>query len=264
MAAAVNEMVMIRPANSRLAGERFRHFGIWAADAMNIVYGLAHNGELIEARQSADGSFVCAICGFIGLGDPPFFGTNEICPCCFNEYGFDDAAPIGAPPGTQAARFAELRRTWLERIGWLAAGLDQLRNLGIEADAPEFPVADSETAGGTATPPLDLHEAQVRDLLRWRFEYVSASCKPAPEVVADLRNVGASSLAQERFKGLEACLSEISGNRYSSEITQASLTLTLTQLRSDILGLKDKAELTAERAAELERRCVRLTGELEA
>ena len=52
--------------------------------------------------------FLCPVCGFDGLVEPPFDvdGTpsHEICPCCGVEFGFDDRDD-----------FAEFRQNWIEQ-----------------------------------------------------------------------------------------------------------------------------------------------------
>jgi len=56
--------------------------------------------------------FICPVCGFNKLLEPPFGPSgepsHEICPCCGFEFGFDDIA--GASPGENY------------RLQWLNAG----------------------------------------------------------------------------------------------------------------------------------------------
>ncbi len=60
--------------------------------------------------------FVCPVCGFPLLDDPPYdergCPTYEICPCCGTEFGKDDA-------GTS---HAALRQTWVSQgMNWWSA-----------------------------------------------------------------------------------------------------------------------------------------------
>jgi len=53
-------------------------------------------------------SWVCPVCGFNSLDEPPYdeegCATFSICPCCGNEFGYDDAS----------AKYSKLRKKWIE------------------------------------------------------------------------------------------------------------------------------------------------------
>lgn len=54
-------------------------------------------------------SYMCPVCGFVGLAQPPYNeaggGSFEICPCCGFEYGFDDQS--------EGRSFEDYRCSWL-------------------------------------------------------------------------------------------------------------------------------------------------------
>ncbi|OOR12035.1 hypothetical protein BW897_15000 [Bacillus cereus] len=56
-------------------------------------------------------NFICLICGFDDLLDPPYDEDEdpsyEICPCCGFQFGFDDC--------DQGYTFVEYREKWLEK-----------------------------------------------------------------------------------------------------------------------------------------------------
>ena len=99
-----------------------------------------HDEDDAEARAvDPDGPYVCPVCGFDGLREPPYNadgdGSYEICPCCGFEYGYDDHSE-----GVSHDEF---------RANWLAAGAEwfdeerrpddwdlraQLARIGHEAD----------------------------------------------------------------------------------------------------------------------------------
>jgi predicted amidophosphoribosyltransferase len=59
----------------------------------------------------------CPVCG-LDLGFPPWNGdspSDEICPCCFIQFGYDDAV------GEDAQCRAKVYANW--RAEWIAAGM---------------------------------------------------------------------------------------------------------------------------------------------
>ncbi|MBS9801675.1 hypothetical protein J4052_01610 [Bacillus toyonensis] len=55
-------------------------------------------------------NFICVICGFDDLLDPPYeegYPLYEICPCCGFQFGFDDC--------DQGCTFVAHREKWLEK-----------------------------------------------------------------------------------------------------------------------------------------------------
>jgi hypothetical protein len=83
-------------------------------------------------------SYLCPVCGFDGLEEPPYSpsgnGLYEICPCCGFQFGVTD--------DNQGISFHEWREAWIDRgmpwdkgssdppIGWNPSR--QLRNLRKE------------------------------------------------------------------------------------------------------------------------------------
>jgi hypothetical protein len=55
------------------------------------------------------GSYMCPVCGFVGLTEPPYdesgAGSYEICPSCGFEFGFDDQS--------EGRTFEEYRAEWI-------------------------------------------------------------------------------------------------------------------------------------------------------
>lgn len=63
-------------------------------------------------------TYVCPICGYDGLFDPPWQGENpsdDICPSCGMQFGYQDAA------GRDAAGRERIYQDWRER--WIASGM---------------------------------------------------------------------------------------------------------------------------------------------
>ena len=56
-------------------------------------------------------TFGCPVCGYDGLAQAPRgldgASSNEVCPCCGFEFGFDDAV--------RASSYESYRKAWLER-----------------------------------------------------------------------------------------------------------------------------------------------------
>ena len=54
--------------------------------------------------------YMCPVCGYIGLDNPPYGGkldpSYEICPCCSFEYGYDDAS--------EGFTFQQWRKEWID------------------------------------------------------------------------------------------------------------------------------------------------------
>jgi hypothetical protein len=74
-------------------------------------------------------SYVCFVCGFGGLYEPPWnngAGSDEICPSCGIHFGYDDAAG-----GDVAAREVVYRE---RRARWLADGMKWWSSEGPPAD----------------------------------------------------------------------------------------------------------------------------------
>lgn len=78
---------------------------------------------LSSEPERDDGSvvdrFVCPVCGYGGLEEPPWTddsGSDEICPSCGTHFGYDDAAG-----GDAGAREAVYRK---RRADWIAGGME--------------------------------------------------------------------------------------------------------------------------------------------
>lgn len=59
--------------------------------------------------------YVCPVCGYDGLYDPSWnngVGSDEICPSCGTQFGYDDMA--GGDAARREARHRELRTQWVE------------------------------------------------------------------------------------------------------------------------------------------------------
>src|SRR5687768_8848091 len=89
-------------------------------------------------------SFLCPVCGFDALEEPPRDFT--ICPCCGTEFGYDD---FGPDADGIARRQHELRWQWLEQgapwfdvetapaEGWdIHRAFDQVLKAGLWTWAP--------------------------------------------------------------------------------------------------------------------------------
>lgn len=56
----------------------------------------------------------CPVCGYPGLAGPPWTGnspSDEICPSCGTQFGYDDAA--GGDLARRRQRHRELREAWI-------------------------------------------------------------------------------------------------------------------------------------------------------
>jgi len=63
-----------------------------------------------------DVTFLCPVCGYPDLPEEPWCdgsSSDEICPSCGTQFGYDDAA--GGDASRRAAVHRELRTRWIER-----------------------------------------------------------------------------------------------------------------------------------------------------
>lgn len=88
-------------------------------------------------------NYLCPVCGFTGLEDPP--QDFNICPCCGTEFGHDD---FGMSQAEVNAKRAELRWRWFEegavwwRTGTTApTGWDPYRQLDEAGFIVQLPAA---------------------------------------------------------------------------------------------------------------------------
>lgn len=59
------------------------------------------------------GRFTCPVCGYPALEEPPWTdesGSDEICPSCGTQFGYDDQA--GGDPAARPAVHLRLREAW--------------------------------------------------------------------------------------------------------------------------------------------------------
>jgi hypothetical protein len=114
---------------------------------MKAVKIRVENKEILELRIPRAGAYFCPICGeelegYLPYEEMPADGSKsapswQICPTCETEYGYPDMISSDSPPGTKAQVWNDLRVKWLNRAGWTAANLQQLKeNLGIEMQPP--------------------------------------------------------------------------------------------------------------------------------
>ena len=115
---------------------------------MQVRFVRRKSGEQLPVHQTEHGVYLCPICGFPvsdvapyedtyradggpTVGDEQFATPSyEKCESCGAYYGETDLVLGDA---SLQERWRELRRSWLDRVGWTASALAQLRNLGIEA-----------------------------------------------------------------------------------------------------------------------------------
>jgi len=92
------------------------------------------NGESVSLRR--DGTrWVCPVCGAWldrapynpDSGDP----SRDWCASCETQFGWDDIIPPDAPPGTQAAKWRELREDWRSERSMNDTLTDQLARLEL-------------------------------------------------------------------------------------------------------------------------------------
>lgn len=83
----------------------------------------------------------CPVCGY-GLGFSPWKGdsaSDEICPCCYMQFGYDDAA--GGDANSRRDIYQRWRKSWIEQgMKWNGKSIkcpddwnpvEQLRAIGI-------------------------------------------------------------------------------------------------------------------------------------
>jgi hypothetical protein len=72
-----------------------------------------------------DESFRCTVCGYDGLAEPPWdddIPSDEICPSCGIQFGYDDAA--GGDLTQRTLVHDDWRRRWLETgCPWASVGI---------------------------------------------------------------------------------------------------------------------------------------------
>ena len=110
------------------------------------------NGEKVRLLETDGGEFPCLVCGDL-LAIPPLrpndgifrdnhatvAHSNETCPCCGTEYGYDIGVHQQMPIGEYNRNIERLRFHWLKDSNWSESSLSQLRNnLGIEIDEEEL------------------------------------------------------------------------------------------------------------------------------
>lgn len=87
-------------------------------------------------------SDLCPVCGY-RLGFAPWNGasaSDEICPCCFIQFGYDDGS--AEDENLRAQVYTEWRKRWIaEGMRWNSKGrkpphewdpIKQLRSIGVE------------------------------------------------------------------------------------------------------------------------------------
>jgi hypothetical protein len=120
-------------------------FTVWLAEFRAAELALS------TAPETPAGDFTCPVCGYPGLydppepGDPSHFESQEICPCCGTQLGYQDGGP---DPTLRQHRQAELRLRWVAGgMHWWSTGgrqpppqwdpKSQLRGIGFDlGDAP--------------------------------------------------------------------------------------------------------------------------------
>jgi hypothetical protein len=66
-----------------------------------------------EAQTAQEGWNYCPVCGFDDLREAPWangYGSQEICPCCGIQFGYEDCA--GGDPTRRAALYVKRRAEW--------------------------------------------------------------------------------------------------------------------------------------------------------
>jgi hypothetical protein len=77
--------------------------------------------------MTSDGTFTCPVCGYDGLEEPPWEdggGSDDICPSCGTQFGYQDASAYEGF-NTRLAVHAKLRTTWIEAgMKWHFASIE--------------------------------------------------------------------------------------------------------------------------------------------
>lgn len=70
--------------------------------------------------------YKCPVCGYGGLTEPPWDNdapSDEICPSCRTQFGYDDAA--GGDAARRQAKYRGLRKEWIARgMPWESADIE--------------------------------------------------------------------------------------------------------------------------------------------
>ena len=102
-------------------------------------------------------TWTCPVCGYDGLPDEPWSkdgGSDEICPSCGIQFGYDDAA--GGDFAARKLEWQAWRQKWINNgMKWNSAcppptgwnPIEQLKNIGVEGRAAD---TGSDGAGTTA------------------------------------------------------------------------------------------------------------------
>lgn len=86
---------------------------------------------------SKDATFICPVCRYPGLSEPPYDANGassfDICPCCGTQFGYQDAR---TPHSELRKRWLDSGAHWHSKVvaqpeNWNA--LDQLRLAGLDA-----------------------------------------------------------------------------------------------------------------------------------
>jgi len=76
-------------------------------------------------------TYICPVCGYPGLYEEPRTettgGSDEICPSCGIQFGFDDEA--GGDPARRHEVYCEWRQSWIASgMPWRSIGIQQPAN----------------------------------------------------------------------------------------------------------------------------------------
>ena len=70
--------------------------------------------------------YVCPVCGYDGLEEPPWKGnspSDDICPSCGTQFGYHDAA--GRTESGRKVIYERLRQVWIEKgMPWHSASVE--------------------------------------------------------------------------------------------------------------------------------------------
>lgn len=93
------------------------------------------DGESFLLRRTMDDYWLCPVCAERASGEAPYdqlalYGSQDICPRCNTQYGYDDVA-FGTD--TVQSKWKKLRFNWLAKEGWPDDALIRLnKDLGID------------------------------------------------------------------------------------------------------------------------------------